>query len=189
MKTLADFRNLHRDESIFVCGLGPSIHWFDPGKLASVGVNDIGKYFHPSYLVCVNSKPCFSDERWFWIERSLAKYIFTDRNLNTFNSRVIRFRLGKFQGISWDDVSLPYAEDSTYIALALAAFMGAKNIGLIGVDFTNHPHLGAQIANIDAYYKRFGAALAERNINVYNLSEGSALTCLPRLSVEEFKKL
>src|SRR6266567_2061969 len=87
---------------------------------------------------------------------------------------------------------MPYAQNSPYVAVCLAAYMGARRIGLIGVDFTDHhffaatgrhplaPRLGA----IDAEYGRLAAALARRGVELVNLSRTSRLTTLRRVAPE-----
>jgi spore maturation protein CgeB len=78
--------------------------------------------------------------------------------------------------------------------LCLAIHMGARQIGLIGVDFTNHHFfaqtgvhsLTAQLPVIDEQYRRLGAAARERGVEIYNLSAASRLTAFPKITVEEF---
>ena len=189
MKRLIHFRNIHAGKSIYVCGLGQSIEGFKPGHAITIGVNDICRYFTPQYLVCVNSHTAFTPERWDWIERAGSAYIFTDRNLMTYNPNVIKFRLGAYAGVEYTDYdSLPYTDNSPYIALALAVFMGAKRIGLIGVDFINHPKLGQSIGEINAQYQRFYDTYSANHepVEIFNLSPVSALTCFPKITVGEF---
>src|SRR5215813_1361442 len=113
MKRLINFRNLHAGQSIYVCGLGPSIRGFHPRDAISIGVNDICRYFTPQYLVCVNSHTSFSPERWEYIKYAGAAYIFTDRNLQTLNLNIVKFNLGIYAGVEWHDYdSLPYTDNS-----------------------------------------------------------------------------
>jgi len=189
MRRLIDFRNIHAGKAIYVCGLGPSIEGFDPGWEISIGVNDICRYFCPQYLICVNSHTSFTSERWQYIERAGSAYIFTDRNLKVFNPNIVKFRLGLYAGVEWTDYdSLPYTENSPYLALALAVFMGAKRIGLIGVDFVDHPNFDSQRTNeAQAQYQRFYDAYKD-SVEMFNLSPVSALTAFPKITVEEFRK-
>jgi hypothetical protein len=74
-----------------------------------------------------------------------------------------------------------------------AAYMGARRIGVIGVDLTDHHFFGAtgrhslagRLREIDAQYGRLAAALEKRGVELVNLSSISRLTSLPRARVEE----
>ena len=89
---------------------------------------------------------------------------------------------------------LHYTQNSPYVALCLAAYMGARRIGLIGVDFTanhffaatgTHP-LTTQLPVIDEQYRRLGEALRTRGIEVFNVSPTSRLTAFLKISLDEF---
>ena len=56
---------------------------------------------------------------------------------------IVRFKLGQYGGtdVHAGDV-LHYTQNSPYVAVCLAAFMGAKRIGLIGVDLTDGHFFG-----------------------------------------------
>lgn len=191
MKTLADFRDIHKGEQIIVCGIGPSLgaltNIADRG--VTIGVNDIGRYFDPTYLVIINRKDSFGAERWEYIEHSWSKNIFTCLHDLDDQSDIVHFKLSKKTGVDLSaDDSLPYTGNSPYVALCLAAFMGASRIGLIGVDFTGH-HLAnteTKMRRIDAEYTALYDALRLRGIVVVNLSAASRLTAFPKISIEGF---
>ena len=62
---------------------------------------------------------------------------------------------------------LHYTQNSPYVAVCLAAYMGARRIGLIGVDFTEHHFfattgkhpLACRLAQIDREYRALADAL------------------------------
>ena len=98
---------------------------------------------------------------------------------NAPHPRVVRFRLGRYGGTTLTDPgALHYTRNSPYVAVCLAAHMGAARIVLIGVDFTDHHFfartgrhaLAPHLATIDAEYRRLGDALRERGIDVVNAS-------------------
>jgi spore maturation protein CgeB/predicted O-methyltransferase YrrM len=106
----------------------------------------------------------------------------------------VQFRLGKYGGTDIRADALPYTQNSPYVAVCLAAYMGARRIGLIGVDFTDdhffartgtHP-LARRLSEIDAQYGRLAAALGERGVELVNLSAESRLTSLRKVPVQEF---
>jgi glycosyltransferase involved in cell wall biosynthesis len=104
--------------------------------------------------------------------------------------------LGKRGGteISSDD-RLPYTQNSPYLALCLAMFMGARRIGLIGVDFTNDHFFGKtgrhaltrHLAQIDREYKRLQQSASRQGIEIFNLSSESRLTAFPKVSLRQFE--
>ncbi len=70
LRDLASFHNRHAGETVVVCGCGESLNEFEqPERFITIGVNDIGRRFHPSYLVVVNPRPQFKKERWPYVER------------------------------------------------------------------------------------------------------------------------
>ncbi|HEY2117104.1 MAG TPA: glycosyltransferase, partial [Candidatus Angelobacter sp.] len=198
-RNLRDYRDYHKDETILVCGCGASLaQVVSPEKLITIGVNDVGRLFHPDYLVILNPRSQFASDRFKYVENSQAGAIFTQLNLGISHPNIVRFRLGQRGGTELrDDESLPYTRNSPYVALCLAVFMGARRIGLIGVDFTNdhffartgvHP-LSREFPQIDREYRQLYEACRGRGIEIFNLSEQSRLTALPKMPFQEFAAL
>lgn len=196
VSTLASFRNAHRGGAIVVCGCGVSLgDLARPGDFVTIGVNDVGRRFHPDYLVVVNPPEQFTSDRFQWVVRSQARYLFTQLPLPVPHPHVVTFRLGTYGGTDCcRDDALHYTRNSPYVALCLAGYMGAARIGLIGVDFTEHHFfartgrhpLDGLLPAIDGEYRRLGAALHAGGVEVYNLSRDSRLTAFPKVSVDEF---
>lgn len=194
---LASFKDKHHGETIIVCGCGESLNLLDtPDRYITIGVNDIGRRFHPNYLVVVNPRNQFKADRFHHVASTKAQYVFTQLpNLGIPNSNIVRFRLGKNGGTDFTDPQvLHYTKNSPYVALCLAVHMGARRIGLIGVDFTDnhffantgtHP-LARNLAAIDAEYRRLVEALRARGVEVFNLSPISRLTSIPKMPLNEF---
>ena len=196
MNTLADFRNRHQGSTIVVCGCGESLNELtEPSRFITIGVNDVGRRFHPDYLVVVNPRSQFSGDRFSYVESSTSSYLFTQLDLDLARENVIRFNLGTHGGTDLSDPNvLHYTQNSPYVALCLAVHMGAARIGLIGVDFTNHHFFGptgrhaltSQLATIDKQYKSLYEAIRERGVEVVNLSRNSRLTAFPKMSLTDF---
>ena len=195
-RELKDFRGYHAGETILVCGCGSSLsEVVSPERFITIGVNDVGRLFQPDYLVVLNPKQQFRNDRFRFVEESRARAIFTQLDLGIRHPHIVRFRLGKFGGVDFSDPAcLHYTRNSPYLAMCLAIHMGAKKIGLIGVDFTNdhffaqtgqHP-LARQLPQIDKEYKRLYDACRSLGIEIFNLSASSRLTALPKMSLEEF---
>jgi hypothetical protein len=197
--TLASHRGAHADASIIVCGCGASaLEIADVPRPVTIGVNDIGRLFDPDYLVVVNPRGQFKPERFRYVEQSRARALFTQLDLGRVKPPVVRFKLGRYGGTDIrDDGTLHYTQNSPYVAVCLAALMGAKRIGLIGVDFTDHHFFGdtgrhplaRQLATIDAQYGRLAAALAQRGVELVNLSSRSRLASLPKSGLASFAGL
>ena len=79
---LAAFRNRHQGDAIVVCGCGTSLKELtNPGQYITVGVNDVGRLFDPTYLVVVNPRTQFKNDRFRYVEQSNAQALFTQLDL------------------------------------------------------------------------------------------------------------
>jgi hypothetical protein len=199
---LSDFRGIHHGEAIVVCGLGNSVRSFgDPYRFRTIGVNDIERAFTPTYMFCMDAPKSFAPDRLHYIQSSQASYIFTDHDLAIERPNIVRFPIRRSDTPCLDDVNTLYYTGrpitSPYIALCLAAHMGAKAVGLIGVDFTaghffaadgNHK-LTDMVPGIDRRFYRLGVDLLGRGVKVFNLSAESRLRAFPRLTPDEFHEL
>jgi hypothetical protein len=195
--TLAGFKGRHRGESIVVCGCGPSLNELnEPQRFVTIGVNDVGRLFDPNYLVVVNPRTQFKGDRFQYVEQSNALALFTQLDLGVVQPPVVRFKLGQFGGTGMEAAmanggTLHYTQNSPYVAVCLAALMGAKRIGLIGVDFTDHHFfantgrhsLTGRLREIDAQYARLALALRQCGVELVNLSAVSRLSALPRVRI------
>jgi hypothetical protein len=123
----ADYRDQHRGETILVCGCGTSLSLLtEPGRFVTIGVNDVGRRFTPDYLVVVNERRQFDLARYAHVERSEAKAIFTQLDLQ--HPRAVRFRLGQRGGTDRADPEcLHYTANSPYVAVNLARHLGAPD--------------------------------------------------------------
>ncbi|HEU4883648.1 MAG TPA: hypothetical protein VFT45_15415, partial [Longimicrobium sp.] len=191
---LSAFKDRHSGETIIVCGCGASLNALpDPGRHVTIGVNDVGRLFDPTYLVVVNPRNQFKADRFRFVEQSGARALFTQLDLGRVRPPVVRFKLGKYGGTDPAGAdALHYTQNSPYVAVCLAAHMGAARIGLIGVDLTDHHFFAAtgrhslagRLREIDAQYGKLAAALAGRGIELVNLSPVSLLTSLRRARVQ-----
>jgi glycosyltransferase involved in cell wall biosynthesis len=187
---LAAFRSAHEGADIVVCGCGRSLRELEtPAQSLTIGVNDVGRLFDPTYLVVVNPRGQFTKERFAHIECSNAQALFTQLDLGRVRPPVVRFTLGTYGGTDVGTAeTLHFTQNSPYVAVCLAAYMGARRIGLIGVDLTEDHFfartgrhaLAGRIREIDAQYGRLARALACRGVQLINLSSISRLTSLAR---------
>lgn len=193
---LATYQGRHDGESIVVCGCGPSLtELAEPRRWVTIGVNDVSRLFDPSYLVVVNPRSQFKGDRFRHVEGSKAQALFTQLDLGPVGPPVVRFKLGQFGGTDSGHGSvLHYTQNSPYVAVCLAAYLGARRIGLIGVDLTDHHFfaktgrhpLASRLAQIDREYRALAEALGKRGIELVNLSAVSRLQSLQRARVADF---
>jgi hypothetical protein len=200
---LASFRDIHRGRDIVVCGCGESLTSLrQPERFVTIGVNDVGRLFQPNYLVVIDGREHFKGDRFHYVETSEAEYIFTQRSgLGIRNPNVVQFRLGEKNSPDASDPEvLPFscaAVMTPYIAVCLAIYMGARNIGLIGVDLTDRHFFGdtgvhqwtSHVAGIDAQFEWLTGLALERGARIFNLSETSRLASLPQMGIETFAAL
>jgi Glycosyl transferase family 2/Glycosyl transferases group 1 len=197
-RELNKFAGFHQGETLLVCGCGASLaDVVAPERFVTVGVNDVGRLFTPDYLVVLNPRTQFAGDRFRYVEESRARAIFTQLMLGVTHPNIVRFRLGRRGGtdVSAPD-SLPYTRNSPYVAACLAMFMGAKRIGIIGVDLTENHFFGAtgrhplagELAQINAEYGALAKACAGMGIEMYNLSEQSRLTSLAKMTPADFAR-
>lgn len=196
-RTLADFKDAHRGASIVVCGCGQSLRLLErPERFVTIGVNDVGRLFTPDYLVVLNPPSQFSGDRFRYVASSEAKALFTHlADLPVSHPNRVLFRLGTYGGTDFSTADrLHYTQNSPYLAACLAVHMGARRIGLLGVDFSEEhffghtgPHaLAGQLDQINRQYARLAEACRGRGVELVNLSPLGRLTALPRMSLVGF---
>lgn len=191
---LSAFRGTLSGASLVVCGCGPSLlQLAQPQRFVTIGVNDVGRLFDPTYLVVLNPRQQFKHDRFRYVEQSNAQALFTQIELGRVRPPVVRFRLGQYAGTEpGADDALHYTQNSPYVAVCLAAYMGARRIGLIGVDFTDDHFfaatgrhaLAARLKEIDGQYGKLAAALGRRGVELFNLSAISRLNSLPHARID-----
>jgi len=189
------FKNKHEGERVIVSGLGQSaVELTDPQNYFTIGVNDIGRLYQPSYLVVLNDRQTFLAERWEYIKTSRCPTIFTHiKHLAVDESRKCLLKLGRHGMCELDKEQVDYTSNSPYVACMIAAYMGFKRIGLIGVDFTNHHFfrksgehsLARKVNTINKEYENMHRIFKGRGISFYNLSEESKIT-IPKLRLADF---
>ena len=158
MKTLrlAHLRNKLQGCHVIVCGLGTSLNQLShPERYWTIGVNDIGGKFTPDFVLCIDPLTRFKvGNRKHDILKSGTKYFVSQLDPKVYPKlqaeNYVKFRLGKRTGVGFnfnnDPERLDYHNTSPYVALNLAAYMGAKVIGLLGVDLTPN-HFNRQSGN------------------------------------------
>lgn len=179
---LADFEGLHAGEKIVICGLGRSIVNFGKPSEVTIGVNDIGRYFTPTYLLVCDPHTKFSVERYEYIKRTQADAVFWNTGYGPLYEGCFERGVPYTSKTSANRKNWPTAEiiphhlDSPYMAFMIALWMGATDIAFIGVDHDgSHPNMGKNALEIITQYKLIGEECEARGIRLVKLSEISQL--------------
>lgn len=177
---------------ISVIGCGDSAkEWFKTPCDLSIGVNDANKFGHEvNYLVVVNSPLKFFPS---------VKNGHVDRLKTITDSKPERFfchssnwkpYFPKYELLSMRTFIGSYRKDriyssktSPFVAITLAASLGAKDIILFGVDMLNHERFSAQASPKNrpdfitelGYYRMLFEQLAQNGIKVWIGSENTVL--------------
>lgn len=186
-----------------VLGNGVSVLSYKRNDIFTIGVNDICNYYVPNILFLVDTKEKFElrklENRTLKIENANPDFfVVYDHNWNLPHEKTFKFDYGKHKAIeNFENIDIiDTAYDSPYMATLLAAKLGFKKIGIIGVDYTDnhfdrndgkhelivHNKLQDVIASYDHLYK----FLKEKNTEVYNLSKESKVNSLPYTDIETF---
>lgn len=202
VKKLNQFYNIHEGQKIVVCGCGMSLLDFkrNQSDFITIGVNDVPSLFNPTYLVITDHPVRFSEARKKLVNESDVKAMFTCVK-GWRHERMAMFELGK-KGVGNlnDPNKVDHFLNSPYAAINVAYKMGARTIGMIGVDFSeghfyspkDGKHSLARMGymrDINAGYKMIQKELELNGANLYNLSSISTVKPVKKITIEEFKNL
>ena len=193
---LRSWRNWHKGEIIVVCGLGQSVEEFAPYAkyFVTIGVNDIGRHFDPDYLLVVDAIGQFRRprakraDRDRYIVQTKAAAVFTQLGMGPLGfepKRKVRISLARQTPPKIDHPNtLPCTNNTPYIALALAAYMGAERIGVVGVDLVGHS-FEKQASAISTDFMKLRTVIEAAGTKIVNLSRISLVKTLPQGKVED----
>lgn len=202
VKKLNEFHNIHSGKKIVVCGCGISLLEFKEHHqdFITIGVNDVPALFDPTYLVITDHPVRFSKARQDLVNGSNVKAMLTCVK-GWRHERMAMFQLGK-KGIgNLNDPNLvDHFLNSPYAAINIAYKMGARTIGMIGVDFSeghfyspkDGKHSLARMGymrDINAGYRMIRRELETNGARLYNLSQISTVEPVEKIRIEEFKNL
>lgn len=197
-----NYINKFRGETFIIAGCGASLNYYtDFSKYYVIGVNDIERILTPDFLVVVNDHRTFMRGRWEYVRDSMSPVIFThleNPGPITRASHLCKIKIGNRNNPNLDDLSLvDYTMNSPYMAAIIAYQLGAKKIGMVGVDFTNDHFfsntgthkLSKHVKNIDLEYSVLRNNLESRGVKVANLSPISLLESWPKMTLDQFDSL
>ena len=202
VKRLREFIGIHYGQDIIVCGCGTSLLGFEEhhSDYITIGVNDVPKLFEPTYLVVTDHQGRFKEQRRKdLVNNSKAKRLFTCA-AGWRHKNIVHFDLGEKALKNLDSQhKIDHFVNSPYVAACLAYKLGARNIGIIGVDFNTghfynpkdgkHPVLQMNyLKQVKAAYSLLHSQLKLRGVAMYDLSLNGQLD-IPKITLEEFSKL
>lgn len=199
---IEDFLDIHENKTIIVCGCGTSIkELVNPEKYITIGVNDLQRLFVPDYLLVTDDLDAIVDYEYITNRRphiygSKAKYVFSAQNLKLENpEKLIRYKFnskGRSE-IDLDGCEISFSWTSVFPACIIAYMMGARRIGVIGLDFTDNHFYGntgehvlkSRIDLISKDFMNLHLAMKARGVEFFNLSKTS-LVQFPYLPLDRF---
>lgn len=180
--TLMGFRDFHAGERMIVAGLGPSIVEARSTWLPTIGVHDIERHLAVDYVLVTDPEREFTQERWAYIKDATAKVFYLkdvvefDQRPNSIPFEIRSTPIGRTPILPGSNGVLPTDLDSPHAALQLAVWMGASEIGLIGVDHDgSHRNTGWLAPWICQQYGRWADFYSKQGISVVKLSQKSQL--------------
>lgn len=171
---LAKFKNMHKGDTCFIIGLGPSLRADDlsllyQNHIISFSVNHIAKFFNdtewrPEYYVltdknkfadpnlthpeqlCIKNAFLTEAQEEFWRKNKSQKNIKFHRrqNLPDMEEELFSENVAKVCG---------FGGNCVYICLQIAVYMGFANIYLLGMDLTDMSQGIDQVATYKHFYQ------------------------------------
>ena len=197
-----DYVGKFSGETFIVAGCGSSLNYYtDFSKYYVIGVNDIERILTPDFLVVVNEFRTFMRGRWDYVRDSLSPVIFSHLDNPgpiTREAHLAKINIGERNNLNLDRMDrVDYTMNSPYMAIVIAYQLGAKKIGMVGVDFTQDHFfsntgthkLSKHTKNIDQEYLVLRNELERRGVKVANLSPISLLESWPKMDLEGFDSL
>lgn len=144
MQTL---QNFIVTETCHVLGLGPTLNDYKEADETTIGVNDIWRFRHSDYVVCVDPPNRWEPERKLGILMAKPRAFFTQYpSWKPLVHNYFPITLAKGCGFTseLDSERICKSTNSAYVAAVIAYKLGAKKIILWGVDLNGHQNLGRQ---------------------------------------------
>ncbi len=149
----------------------------------------------------VNEVRTFMIGRWNYVRDSLSPVIFSHLDNPgpiTRQAHLAKINIGERSNPNLDRMDrVDYTMNSPYMAIVIAYQLGAKKIGMVGVDFTQDHFfsntgthkLTKHTKNIDQEYLVLRNELEKRGVKVANLSPISLLESWPKMDLAGFDSL
>lgn len=195
---LQDIIGKEQGKKAIVLGCGTSAPLINKMKLNDdtvlIGCNDIAQLITPKYNFVVDRPFQFSEERRKTIENTKSEFFVCPNPLwdkdNTIFYEIGDQMLGNIDSMAKIDRS----NNSPYMAIIFAYYLGCRTIGLLGVDYTDNHYnandgkhvLMRDFERIEHDYNALNNALKQRGCNVFNLSPTSIVKSFDKMWYDEF---
>jgi len=143
---LKDIYNLHKGQSVLILGCGESRDLPDMNEYDIIfGVNYIQQYLPCNYLLVIDKKENFNEERQSIILNKKIKSLFTcisDWDSANYTNKII-FELGtlNLQNFGNKEGIVDHSIISPYVAILICYYLGFSKIDVAGVDILTHDKL------------------------------------------------
>lgn len=122
-----------------VLGLGESLKEFQLSENLTIGVNDIAKYHHTDYFVCVDRPRKFTETRLKNIINNRGEmFTHLEEWLSYRDCNIIELTNGRGLLDDLDSNLVCHSTSSTYVAVVIAYKLGATEMNIYGADFNTH---------------------------------------------------
>jgi len=206
MKKFRILIDKHKGKKAIILGCGASAKEILseelPGNIITIGVNDIPSIYTPNYLLVVDRPDKFKGKRRSLVYNNESTGFLTqikEWKIKNMDRRII-FELGSRRLKFLDKHRFPdkidYSNNSPFMGVILAYKMGCTQIGLLGVDFTpdhfyqkDGEHILIKNNKFDAVQKDYNLLyneLLSKRVKIYNLSSGSKLKTIPKITLNKF---
>lgn len=195
---ITHWKGMHQDQAFIVCGTGPSLALLPRVRIPTIGVNAIWPKYRVDYLLTISPPHLHSPESqaammkahpvaFFMPHEARQPWRYLPRPIVGMNYRILSVgtRIRRFGCRTHDVIYGIYT--SVTSAACLAAYMGARSVGVIGCDLEGHAELEAKAGLVNKAWARMAYHLEqEMGCAVVNLSPGGLVTALPRVPLDDF---
>ena len=180
-------------DRVVVCGCGPSVELMAAVHMnfVTVGCNDVDRWFPPNHLVLGDRLSCYHGDRRKTIQGTGARTVWLRRgdSLGHRDEREIEVLEVHDQRVTpsmLDEGPLISFLMTPYLAIHLAYRLGARRIGLLGVDLVSPSPLRFHHGVISRKLSELAEALAAKSVELGNLSSISQVVGLPAMDLQGF---
>lgn len=189
-------KNEFNGDPCIVMGTGPSIGAVlnrpKIDRFTTIGVNDISRYYMPTYLVVTDN---FIDSNEYnvkinRIRATSATAVFDHQRRSWPNiAHTIYY---DFEALHTHDPAaiftrdhIPASQTTTEIAIGIAVYLGFQRIGVIGFDLFGHP-CEKHADKINQDMAKLAVYAESNNQFIYNLSQDTLVDAFPTLLIDEY---
>jgi len=185
IQELEHWRDIHKGEEFIVCGCGPSVAELPKNlNIPTIGVNDIWSYHECTYILMIDGPKAFKPNRVERIVNSKPERWFLTKDSD---KAWKGFKKPRIPATLFDDLLMPGIRMTTpTLAVGLAMFMGAKRVGIIGVDLKGHASLEKRVCEVERGFVQLRGCAWLMRSQLWNLSQDSMVSVIPKCTYTDF---